>query len=108
MSYRSNIPKIMRKMKENERKALEAVGFFVTREVKKRAPVDTGRLRSSYRHQVDLGQRNVKIGTDVQYSPYLEFGTSKQRAQPHLRPAMEENKNQIQKIVSEHLGRDLK
>jgi len=28
------------------------------------------------------------VGTDVEYSVYVEFGTSEQQAQPYLRPAL--------------------
>ncbi|SDY23140.1 HK97-gp10 family putative phage morphogenesis protein [Thermoactinomyces sp. DSM 45892] len=105
MSYHSNLSKIVQQMKQNEKNALEAVGLFVTSETKIRAPVDTGRLRSSYRHRVNSGKKNVTIGTDVQYAIFVEKGTRHTRSQPHLTPAIEENQAQIQKIIATQLGR---
>lgn len=37
-----------------------------------------------------FGQVEYVVGTNVEYSVYVEFGTSEQRAQPYLRPALEQ------------------
>lgn len=42
--------------------------------------VDTGRLRASYR-TVMINALAARVGTDVQYAPYIEHGTS-----PHFPP----------------------
>lgn len=65
--------------------------------------VDTGRLRSSYTYETGSdGQDDVVIvGTDVDYAPPLEFGTSRMAARPHLRPAVEEVRPQIPRIIAE-------
>lgn len=52
--------------------------------------VDTGRLRSSYDFQT--GPDYVDIGSNVEYAPYLEFGTRTIAPRPHLRRAVEENR----------------
>lgn len=59
---------------------------------KRRCPVDTGRLRSSITHQVGQDGKGVVgvVGTDVDYAPYVEMGTSRMGAQPFLRPALSE------------------
>ncbi len=58
---------------------------------KRGAPVDTGRLRSSITHEIDdAGDRIVaRIGTDVDYAPHVELGTSRMSARPFLRPALD-------------------
>lgn len=51
--------------------------------------VDTGTLRRSITHEVE--QRNIatgRVGTNVVYAKWLEFGTSKMAARPFLRPAL--------------------
>ena len=51
---------------------------------------DTGRLRASYSASVDRtkGGAELTVGSGVEYAAYLEFGTTKMAARPHLRPAM--------------------
>ena len=65
-------------------------GIRVERIAKKLCPVDTGRLRSSITHALGRDSRSIycDVGTDVEYAPYVEFGTSRQGAQPYLRPAL--------------------
>jgi HK97 gp10 family phage protein len=62
----------------------------VDRGAKRLAPVDTGRLRSSITWE--MGQEGTvivgRVGTNVHYAPYLEFGTRRMRARPFLRPAL--------------------
>lgn len=63
----------------------------VERRAKQLAPVDTGRLRSSVTHEMaeEGGDLVGRVGTDVDYAPHVELGTSRARAQPFLRPALD-------------------
>ena len=45
------------------------------------------------------GERSVLIGTNVHYAPHVELGTVHSRAKPYLRPAVEENRDKIQKAI---------
>ena len=67
-------------------KALKTVGMKAEKNAKKICPVDTGNLRNSITHQND--KDTVYIGTNVEYAPYVEMGTSRMRAQPYLGPAI--------------------
>ncbi|WP_334111256.1 HK97-gp10 family putative phage morphogenesis protein [Thermodesulfitimonas autotrophica] len=65
-------------------KALVRAGLLVERDAKKLCPVDTGRLRTSISHRLTgAGTKNpaVEVGTNVEYAPYVEFGT-----RPHYPP----------------------
>lgn len=62
--------------------------LMVESEAKKLCPVDTGRLRASITTE-KIGKAAYAVGTNVEYAPYVEFGTRKMRAQPYLRPALE-------------------
>lgn len=57
---------------------------------KKRAPVDTGRLRNSIATEIERDGLTGVVGTNVEYAPFVEWGTSKMPAQPYLLPAHEE------------------
>lgn len=52
------------------------------------APVDTGRLRSSIGVQ-KIGEGHYRVGTNVTYAIWVEFGRRNQKARPFLRPAVE-------------------
>lgn len=71
-------------------KDLARRGNKVSNQAKRLCPVDTGRLRSSI--TMVLGQDGdglfAMVGTNVDYAEYVEFGTSTQRPQPFLRPAL--------------------
>lgn len=64
----------------------------IERGAKQRAPVDTGRLRNSIAHEIHEGGLNAEIGSNVDYAPFVEFGTRRMRAQPYLFPAFEEER----------------
>lgn len=62
--------------------------------------VDTGNLRSSISHYYTQSQGGeVYIGTNVEYAPYVEFGTSKfPKERPFLRNAVMKNKDEYKAI----------
>ena len=72
--------------KDLQRRALQ-----VDRAAKQGCPVDTGRLRSSITNELgtDADGLVAVIGTNVDYAPYVELGTSRMAAQPFLLPALE-------------------
>ena len=44
-------------------------------------------------------EKAVYIGTNVEYAPYVELGTSKMPARPFLKPAATEHKDEYKKIM---------
>lgn len=84
--------------------ALEKIGLLAEGYAQMKCPVDTGNLRASITHEVDGGEKAVYIGTNVEYAPYVELGTSKQKAQPYLRPAATEHGNQYRQVLKDALG----
>ena len=84
--------------------ALEKIGLLAEGYAQMKCPVDTGNLRASITHEVDAGGKAVYIGTNVEYAPYVELGTSKQKAQPYLRPAATEHGNQYRQVFKDALG----
>ena len=79
-------------------KALEIIGGKAESYAKKLCPVDTGRLRNSITHQ-QYDDNTEVIGTNVEYAPYVELGTHKQKAQPYLRPAAENHSAEYKEII---------
>lgn len=83
-------------------RALEKIGLVAEGYAKKACPVDTGNLRNSITHVVD-GDDAVYIGTNVEYAPYVELGTSKMQAQPFLRPAATEHGEEYRQVLKGEL-----
>lgn len=85
-------------------RALEEIGLLAENYAAKKCPVDTGNLRGSITYEVDAAGNAVYIGTNVEYAPYVELGTSRQKAQPFLRPAASEHGAQYRKVLKKALG----
>lgn len=60
--------------------ALTSVGLQAENDVRNVTPVDTGNLRNSITSRVKMDENAVYIGTNVEYAPYQELGTSKMKA----------------------------
>lgn len=84
-------------------RALEKCGLVAEGYAKLKCPVDTGRLRNSITHEVRESEKAVYIGTNVEYAPYVELGTRKQKAQPYLRPAAENHSAEYKSIILNEL-----
>lgn len=84
--------------------ALEKIGLLAEGYAQMKCPVDTGNLRASITHEVDAAEKAVYIGTNVEYAPYVELGTSRQKAQPYLRPAATEHGSQYRQVLKDTLG----
>lgn len=78
------------------RVALEAVGLQAEGYAKRLCPVDTGNLRNSITHTSD--DDTAYIGTNVEYAPYVEYGTSRTKAQPFLKPAANNHADEYKAI----------
>lgn len=102
---------------------------LVERSAKQNAPKDTGALRRSITSRVEVGNDSVTgvVFTPLEYAPYVEYGTglfaekggrtdvpwnyqddqgewhstSGQRPQPFMKPALNENREQIKRIIKE-------
>jgi HK97 gp10 family phage protein len=66
-------------------------------------PVRTGMLRNSIQKRVGFGSDGKLLGevwTDSPYSKHIEFGTSKMKARPFMRPAFDYSKQEIEDIFN--------
>lgn len=84
--------------------ALEKIGLLAENYAAKKCPVDTDNLRGSITYEVDTDDNAVYIGSNVEYAPYVELGTSRQKAQPFLRPAASEHAAQYRHVLKKALG----
>ena len=104
----NNAEQIANAIKQGVAAALEEVGLaaegFAKKKLTENHSVDTGRLRNSVTHAIDMGEEAVYIGTNVEYAPYVELGTSHSKEKPYLRPAAQDHETEYRKIFEKHLG----
>lgn len=109
------------------KQAMGRVCALVERAAKKKAPKDTGDLRRSITSEVNVSGGEVEgiVFTPLEYAPYVEYGTglfaenggrkdvpwnyqddegnwhstSGMKPQPFMRPALDENREEILRIL---------
>ena len=107
---------------------------LVERDAKQNAPKDTGALRRSITSKVEHNGNEIQgiVFTPLEYAPYVEYGTglfaeeggrqdvpwtyqddkgewhttNGQKPQPFMRPALDDNRAQILRILKEGLTND--
>ncbi|MFD8667079.1 HK97 gp10 family phage protein [Streptomyces microflavus] len=116
--YERGLRRVLGGMSDDVKRAVERTRIDVQNEARRRAPVDTGRLRSSIVSRAEGAGRSLGyvVGTNVNYAAAVEYGTAPHvivpkngkalywpgarhpvarvnhpgtRAQPFLRPAIE-------------------
>lgn len=101
VGFNSHKTEILGDLGDQVEAALEEMGLVGEGFAKLKCPVDTGNLRNSIGHDHD--QDTAYIGTNVEYGPYVEMGTSRTRAQPFLQPAVENHVDVYRQIAINHM-----
>lgn len=101
MTGTDNSEEVSRNIVQAIDRALEEIGLAAEGYAKRACPVDTGNLRNSITHAVEGD--SAYVGTDVEYAPYVEMGTSRTAAQPFLRPAATEHGSTYRSILKRNL-----
>ena len=99
IKFTSNANDILRLMERGKRNALTAIGASAETYAKQETPVDTGRLRNSISHTVD-GEA-AYIGSNVEYAPYVELGTSRAKAHHMLQKAATEHSAEYKRLAED-------
>ena len=99
VDYKDNSQQILSAMEKGIKNGLEAIGLTAETYAKKATPVDTGRLRNSISHTVD-GEA-AYIGTNVEYAPYVELGTSRAKAHHMLQKAATEHSAEYKRLAED-------
>lgn len=94
------LKKYFKSVEDNIKDVVKESAVNIESKSKMKAPVDTGNLRRGITHQVLDNGLDAEIGTyDIEYAPYIEYGTSKNPAKPYLRPSLEEELPNFQKLL---------
>lgn len=81
---------------------VERMALRIERDAKLLVPVDTGVLRHSIGTEINNNPFSIstEVGTDIEYSEAVEFGTYKQSPQPYLIPSFDRNVGTLEKTIS--------
>ena len=119
----NNSDEVRDKLERAVERALVECGIVAEGHAKMKCPVDTGRLRGSIVYATSTSRSEgqspaepgdytpkgtppkgeVHIGTNVEYGPFVELGTSKRKAKPFLRPAIENHKSEYKRLIESEL-----
>lgn len=130
-NYESNIPKAKKNINKSVDKGFKKASEFIIKEIQnnllRQNAKDTGTLIKSY--TAEITDDGFEVGSDKDYSAYVEFGTgvyaedgkgvkspwafknsngewrmtNGMRPRPHVRPAFEDNADEIERILAEEL-----
>ena len=99
IKFTSNVNDILSALEKGKRNALTAIGATAETYAKQETPVDTGRLRNSISHSID-GEA-AYIGSNVEYAPYVELGTSRAKAHHMLQKAATEHSAEYKRLAED-------
>lgn len=105
ISFKDNSEIFIDELHEKLEEALIECGELAKEYAKQRCPVRTGALRNSIDYSVENAstEGSVKIVAGMPYWKYVEFGTSKMKAQPYLKPSIAEHKEEYIKLITAKL-----
>lgn len=126
VEYNDNSEEVLAALRNAVERGLMACGEIAVGYAQDDCPVDTGRLRGSITYSVDGD--DCYIGTNVEYAPYIEFGTGQyaeeggrqtpwsyvdgkgdwhythgSKPQPFLRPAASNHSDEYRSILEDSL-----
>lgn len=88
--YERGLRRYFGRMSDDVKQAVERTRIDVQNEARRRAPVDTGRLRSSIVSRSEGSGRSVGyvVGTNVNYAAAVEYGTAPHVIKPRYKKAL--------------------
>lgn len=98
----NGIDDLQKKLKKNAnmdtiKQILKKHGSEMNQKAARNVPVDTGTLKRSIMLSMHDGGYTWRVKALVNYASYVEYGTSEQSAQPFLRPAFYEQRQELMK-----------
>lgn len=91
---KNDFPSIANALSGNVEHAVQTATFNILASSQDLVPVDTGFLKAT--GAADVQGETGTISYSAEYAAYVEFGTSRMRAQPYLTPAVEMERQRFQ------------
>lgn len=91
----------LKKLADDVVKALQDEGKEIAKSAKAKCPVRTGKLKKSIQARPLAQGVRIKAGSKAAfYSHMVEFGTRTAAAQPFMRPAVDEKRGTLTRIIA--------
>lgn len=104
----SKLRKYQSRKKKQIKDELRVGAFKIEGSAKDVVAVATGRLKGSIAtDDSDIAILIMRVGTNVFYAVYVEFGTKHMEARPYLYPAFFSHENEIVKAIGRVLRKDI-
>ena len=105
----ASLKKYQTKKKKDIKRELRRGAFQVADLAKDSVPVLTGRLRSSLTtDDSDLFRLVMRVGTNVLYGKWVEFGTRRMEARPFLFPSFFSHEGEIIRRIGNIMKKDIR
>jgi HK97 gp10 family phage protein len=83
------LPELTKAARERAVQAVAKAALDIEGQAKAVVPVDTGNLKNSIQTEPGDSDLTKYVGPHTEYAVHVEYGTSRMRAQPYMRPAAE-------------------
>lgn len=92
-------------VKDSLKAEVKKCGLAIEKDAKRACPVKTNTLRDSIITDLsNIEKYECEVGTNVEYAPYVEYGTYKMKARPFLRLAYHKNAKKLVQKAEKILG----
>jgi HK97 gp10 family phage protein len=97
---------VVERVNEMRSRAIREVAEQIVRDIKAGAPVDTGNLRDSVSMEIVVNEIIPKavIKVEAEYASFVEFGTSRMRAQPFVMPVLDQVRDRLMRQIRLEMG----
>ena len=106
-NYKSNVKRYKKLLTDEEHAALKTIGVLLSKAIKAKAKKRKkgGMLKKSIKYKLQPRKKAVIVGIKKKgfYGGFLELGTKNIKEESFIMSTVEEKKDEIQKIIMDHL-----
>jgi HK97 gp10 family phage protein len=93
------VKQMEKELESDVRRAVKESSYLMEAQAKALAPVRTNYLRSNIKTTIKDGGMSSEVISHAEYSLFVEFGTSKQEAQPYMMPSYFKARNHFENLL---------